>query len=39
LYAPVSESKTTTRWLPLSATNTSFAPASTATAAGRFSVV
>ena len=27
------------RWLPLSATNTSFAAASTATAAGRFSVV
>src|SRR5256885_7649706 len=39
LYAPLSASKTTTRWLPLSATKTSLAAASYATAAGRFSVV
>src|ERR1043166_2548259 len=39
LYAPESASNTTMRRLPVSATNTSFAAVSTATAAGRLSVV
>src|SRR5262245_59483592 len=39
LYAPVSASNTMIRRLPVSATNTSFAAASTAIADGRFRVV